>query len=80
MFEGRVGDGGADFARLALFDVAQEVERPVEALRLDPFHVRCDGRELAGGSERAGADVVGNRDGDEGAEFQCREPEAMSKE
>ena len=51
------------------FDVAEELQRPVEALRLDPFHVRRDGRELLGDGERACADVVGNRDGDEGADF-----------
>ena len=54
---------------LALFDVAEELERPVEALRLDPFHVRRDGGELLGDGERAVAEVVGDGNGDEGAEF-----------
>ncbi len=44
----------------------------MQALRLDPFHVGRDRGELPGRGQRAGADVVGNGDGDEGAEFHAK--------
>ena len=48
-------DRGTNLADLALFDVAEEIERPVEAHRLDPLHVRGYRRQSLGRGQSFGA-------------------------
>lgn len=63
------GDGIADSGDFQFADFAEELKGPVEILRLDPFHVRNALPQAAHEVHGAVADLGGEFDGDESADF-----------
>jgi hypothetical protein len=66
-FGGPALDGPTVLGDLGFMDVAEELLREVEIVRLDPFHVGRGAGETRDQFFRPGADGPGDFDGDEGA-------------
>ena len=65
----RLGDNPAHVRRILLAHIAEELERQVHVLRLDPLHLGPGRPQPIHEADRLGHDVRVQFDGDKGADF-----------